>query len=396
MADDLAGSSNVGADAKADADHKVAAAQRGRQRGRLFAILGGVAVVAAVLFGLYWVLVASHYIATDDAYVNAEVAQVTPLVGGAVKAVHVIETQPVKAGDVLVELDPADATLAYQRAEAQYESAVRSLKGGGSTADALSAQVNARVADLTRANADIEAMQSNVAKAKLDYDRRQGLAGSGAVSGEELTAAKTAYDNARSSLSGAQAAVAQAVANRMAAEGQLAAQQAVVEGPVESNPQVAAARAQRDAAKLDLDRTVIRAPIDGIVSKKSVDLGQRVQVGAPLMSIVPATNVFVDANFKEVQLKKLKMGQPATLESDLYGGGVKYHGTVIGVGGGTGSAFALIPAQNASGNWITVVQRLPVRIRLVPQELEQHPLRLGLSMKAKIDVASPGQTQAGG
>jgi len=290
----------------------------------------------------------------------------------------------------------ADANLALRKAEADYEAMVRKLRGDTATAGALSAQVAARNADMSRAKAQVDAAGSDLAKAKLDYERREGLANSGAVSGEELTAAKSAFESAQSNLAGAQAAAAQALAARDAAQSQLAAQQALVEGSVDSNPQVAAARAARDAAKLDLDRTVIRAPLDGVVSKKEVEVGQRVQVGATLMSIVPVGQVFVDANFKEVQLRRVRQGQPVKLESDLYGGGVVYHGRVVGVGGGTGSAFALIPAQNATGNWIKVVQRLPVRIRLDADELAAHPLRLGLSMKATIDVSKSGQEATGG
>jgi membrane fusion protein (multidrug efflux system) len=362
----------------------------------MFAMLGAAGAVILVLFGLWWLLVASHYVTTDDAYVGAEVAQVTPLVGGAVKAVHVHETDQVKAGDVLVELDPADATFAYQKAEADYEATARQINGEAATADSLSAQVTARGADLARAQAQIDAGTADLAKAKLDYDRRAGLADSGAVSGDELSAAKSAYDNAKANLAAAQAAAAQAAAARKAAEGQFQAQQILVQGAVESNPQVAAARAARDAAKLDLERTVIRAPLDGVVSKKQVEVGQRVGVGVTLMSIVPVTQAFVDANFKESQLRRVRPGQPVTLKSDLYGGRVVYHGVVVGVSGGTGSAFSLIPAQNATGNWIKVVQRLPVRVRLDPNELAEHPLRLGLSMAATIDVAKSGEPSHGG
>jgi membrane fusion protein (multidrug efflux system) len=182
--------------------------------------------------------------------------------------------------------------------------------------------------------------------------------------------------------------VAQAHANLRAAQGQREANLVLISGtPLDQNPEVAAARARLDAAKLALERTVIRSPIDGVVSKKQVQVGQEVQAGTPLMTVVPVNAVYVDANFKEVQLKKVRIGQPVTLTSDLYGGGVKFHGRVVGLSGGTGSAFSLIPAQNASGNWIKVVQRLPVRIALDPKELAEHPLRVGLSMKAKIDVS---------
>ena len=366
----------------ADTHRKAAARQR------LFAMLGLGLVGAVVLYGLYYFLVASHFVSTDDAYVGADVAQVTPLVSGPVKSVHVIDTQAVKAGDVLVEIDPADAALAVARADADYQRAVRAVEGDFATQDALAAQVGARGADIGRAKANVESARSDVAKAKVDYDRRQALADSGAVSAEELTTAKAAYTNAQSALAGAEAALAQATATQKAAESQLAAQEVLTKGTVDANPQVAAARAALNTAKLDLERTTLRAPIDGIVTRRQVQVGQRVQVGSQLMTLVPTARVYVDANFKEAQLRKVQIGQCATLESDLYGGAVVYRGKVMGLSGGTGSAFALIPAQNATGNWIKVVQRLPVRIQLRPDELAQHPLRVGLSMKAKIDLST--------
>jgi membrane fusion protein (multidrug efflux system) len=391
MADDQAGPPSTAAADRIKSSPAPGAAEEARKkaaRKRLFAMLGLGLVAAVILYGLYYFLVASHFVSTDDAYVGADVAQVTPLVSGPVKAVHVEDTQAVKAGDVLVEIDPADASLAVARADAEYQRAVRTVNGDLATQDALAAQVGARGADIGRAKANVEAAKAEVAKAKVDYDRRQALANSGAVSGEELTAAKTAYTNAEAAEAGAEAALAQAAATQKAAESQLAASQVLTQGSVDANPQVAAARAALNTAKLDLERTTIRAPIDGVVTRRQVQVGQRVQVGSPLMTLVPTSQVYVDANFKEAQLRKVKVGQCATLESDLYGGGVVYHGKVVGLSGGTGSAFALIPAQNATGNWIKVVQRLPVRIQLEPSELAQHPLRVGLSMKAKIDLSA--------
>jgi membrane fusion protein (multidrug efflux system) len=390
MADDQAGPPPTAATAERTKPAPTAhAADDGRKkaaRKRLFGLLALGLLGAVILYGLYYFLVASHFVSTDDAYVGADVAQVTPLVSGPVKAVHVADTQAVKAGDVLVEIDPADATLAVARADAEYQRAVRTVRGELATEDALAAQVGARGADIGRAKANVEAAKADVAKAKVDYDRRQALASSGAVSGEELTAAKAAYTNAQSALAAAEAALVQASATQKAAESQLAAQQVQTQGTVDANPQVAAARAALNTAKLDLERTTIRAPIDGVVTRRQVQVGQRVQVGTPLMTLVPTSQVYVDANFKESQLRKVQVGQCATLASDIYGGGVKYRGKVVGLSGGTGSAFALIPAQNATGNWIKVVQRLPVRIQLRPEDLAQHPLRVGLSMKAKIDL----------
>jgi membrane fusion protein (multidrug efflux system) len=366
------------------------ARQRTQTRKRMFTLLGGVVVAAAVVFALWYLLVASHYVSTDDSYVGADVAQVTPLVAGAVSAVRVADTQAVKAGDVLVEIDPADANLALARAQADYDRAVRSIREDVATQGSLSAQVSGRAADIARAQAQVAAARSQLDRAKIDYDRRQALASSGAVSGEELTSSKNAFLSAQADVTAAQAAAAQADASRQAAEGQLAAQAVMTEGPIENNPQVQAARAALNTAQLDLRRTVIRAPIDGVIVRRQVQLGQRIQPGSQLMTIVPTTQVYVDANFKEGQLHKVRIGQPVVLESDLYGGGVKFHGRVVGLGGGTGSAFALIPAQNATGNWIKVVQRLPVRIALDAHDLTEHPLRVGLSMKATIDVAGSG------
>ena len=369
-------------------------AKRGGQRRRLFAILGVVLVLAAVGYFFYWLLIASHYVSTDNAYVGADVAQVTPLVSGAVTDVRVADTQPVKKGDVLVVIDQADTKVAAERADAQYNQAVRQVRESFATTDQLAAQVAARDADLERAKAQLVSSQSDVTKAKIDLDRRQALAASGAVSGEELTTAKNAYQTAEANLAATKAAGGQAVANKKAAEAQLAAQSALTTGTTaENNPEAQAAKAALDAAKLDQSRTVILAPVDGVIARRAVQVGQRVAAGSMLMTVVPLNELYVDANFKEVQLRKVRLGQPVTLKSDKYGGSVVFHGRVAGIGGGTGSAFAVIPAQNATGNWIKVVQRLPVRIRLDAQELRAHPLEVGLSMDAKINIASKGDDQ---
>ncbi len=361
--------------------------QAGDRRRRLFGIVGLVLLVGAVLFSLYWVLVASHHVGTENAYVNANTAQVTPLVSGAILSAPAGDTQFVKKGDVLVTLDPTDAKIALVQAQANLAQAERRVQGYFATNDAQAANTAARGADVTRARAAVESAQADFERARTDLTRRQNLAASGAVSGDELTSAQNRFDQARAALASAQAGVVQAQANVAAAAGQQRVASAVVAGTtVANNPEVAAARAKVDAAQLDLDRTVILAPVDGIVAKNTAEVGQRVQVGTPLMDIVPIQSAYVDANFKEVQLKHVRVGQPVTLTSDLYGDGVKFHGRVSGVAGGTGSAFAIIPAQNATGNWIKVVQRLPVRVALDPAELAKHPLRVGLSMKADIDT----------
>jgi len=394
MADDQS-SMKPGPDVAAEsAPPQTAPAPNGKQaeqRRRLFTILGGVILVAAIGYGLYWLLIASHYVSTDNAYVGADVAEVTPLVSGAVQDVRVADTQPVKAGDVLVVIDPADAKVAVERAAADYDRAVRQVRQSLATDQQLGAEIAAREADLARAKAQLASAESDVARAKIDLDRRQALAASGAVSGEELTSAKNAYQTAVANLAATKAAGAQAEANAKAAEAARAAQSALVQGATpETNPAAKTAKAALDQAELDLSRTVIRAPIAGVIVHRQVQIGQRVAAGSPLMTVAPLGEVYVDANFKEVQLRRVRIGQPVTLVSDKYGGGVVYHGRVAGVGGGTGSAFAVIPAQNATGNWIKVVQRLPVRIRLDGQELKAHPLQVGLSMTAKINVANPG------
>ena len=365
------------------------AAKSSNNRGRLFAILGLVVAIGAIGWGLYWVLVGSHFVSTDNAYVGADVAEITPQVAGAVTEVNVSDTQAVKAGDVLVRIDPADAKVAAERAQGGYGSAVRKLQQNFATSDALKADVAAREADFGRARAQVVAAESDVTRTKIDLERRQALEASGAVSGEELSTAKNAYQTAVANLAAARAAAAQAEANRKVAVSQYEAQDALTKGTTaDTNPDVQSARSQLDAANLDLSRTTLTSPIDGVVAKRDVQVGQRVAVGSQLMAVVPIDKVYVDANYKEVQLKKVRVGQPAELTSDLYGKSVKYHGRVVGFAGGTGAAFAVIPAQNATGNWIKVVQRLPVRIALDPRELRAHPLRVGLSMDAVINVSA--------
>ncbi len=364
-------------------------------RKRWFGLLGAVILVAAVGYGLYDVLVLSHFVSTDDAYVGADVAEITPQVNGQVQSVAVADTQAVKAGQVLVVIDPSDAKLALAQAQAEYGRAVRRVQQYMANDQASGAQIQARDADLLRAKALLASAQSDVDRTALDLKRREALSASGAVSGEELSTAKNAYQTALANLDATKAAGAQDVANKTVAEGQLASSMALTQGSsLNENPEVAAAKAAVDVAELNLSRTILRAPFDGVVAQRQVQLGQRVAIGTQLMTVVPVDQVYVNANFKEVQLRKVEVGQPAELTADRYGKGVVFHGRVAGLSGGTGSAFALIPAQNATGNWIKVVQRLPVRIRLDPRELRLHPLRVGLSMDVKVDVASPGAKPA--
>ncbi|HEX7656816.1 MAG TPA: HlyD family efflux transporter periplasmic adaptor subunit, partial [Sphingomonas sp.] len=334
------------------------------------------------------VLFAWKTVSTDNAYVNADVAQVTPLVSGPVAAVLVEDTAHVNAGDVLVRLDASDAQMALDRAQAELARAEREYRQTAATGQSLVASAAARTSDIAAAQAQLEVAGANLERSRVDYERRRKLSANGAVSGDELTAATNAYQAAQANMALARAQVRQAQSNSRAAARQAAANLALTAGTTEaSSPEVMAARAARDQAKLDLARTVIRAPISGVVTRRQVQVGQRIAAGTALMTIVPTDRLYVDANFKEGQLKRVRPGQPATLTSDLYGGDVVYHGRVAGLAGGTGAAFALIPAQNATGNWTKVVQRLPVRIELDPKELAAHPLRVGLSMDAEVDVS---------
>lgn len=365
-----------------------AAAVAGAADPRRKKVLLGLAGAFLLAGGGWYMFHDTGEVSTDNAYVGADSAQVTPLVSAAVTAVPVADTKFVHKGDVLLRLDDSDARLAVEKAEAAFLKARRQYTQSRATSGSLSAQVDARDADIGQARAALVAAQSSVTKAKADLDRREHLAGDGFVSREELTSYRNAFVSAQSNLRQAQAAVVQAQANRGAAQESFAANQALIQGTsIDSTPDVAAAKAALDQARLDLERTVIRAPIDGVVTNRQVQVGQRVAAGSPVMTIVPVGRVYVDANFKEGQLERVRAGQPVTLTSDLYGGDVKFHGRVVGFAGGTGSAFALIPAQNATGNWIKVVQRLPVRVALDPRELAAHPLRVGLSMDATIDVS---------
>jgi len=365
----------------------VAIADAARKKRRKKVLLALIAAKVAIGGGWYMFHDGGH-VSTDNAYVSADSAQVTPLVSAEVVEVPVVNTQLVHKGDVLLRLDDSDAKLAVLKAQAEYEKARRQFGQTAANSGSLSAQISAREADIGQARAQLASAEASFGKARIDLARRTELAGSGAVSGEELSNARNAYSTAQANLALARAAVAQASATSNAARESLAANQALIAGStIDTSPEVAAAKAKLDQALLDLQRTVILAPVDGVVTNRQVQVGQRVAAGSPVMTIVPVGSVYVEANFKEGQLKRVVPGQKVELVSDLYGDDVVYHGRVAGFSGGTGSAFALIPAQNATGNWIKVVQRLPVRVQLDPKELAAHPLRVGLSMEATIDVS---------
>jgi membrane fusion protein (multidrug efflux system) len=361
---------------------------RDATRKRLLLIFAGAVVVAALLCWTWTAVFAGDTQSTENAYTNVELAQVTPLVPGPVKRVAVTNTQPVRAGDVLVEIDDTDLRLAVTQAEAGLGRARRQVEQVLANDANLAGQVEVRSADVASARADLVRAQADLDKAALDEGRRAALAGPGAISAQEYSDARTLTRQARAGLAQAQARVAAAQAAERAAVGARRANEVLYENAtVETHPDVLAAKARLDQARIDLARSVIRAPIDGVVDQRKVAIGQRVQPGAPVMVVVPVDRLYVEANFKEGQLRRVARGQPVTLTSDLYGAKVVYHGRVEGFAGGSGSAFAAIPAQNATGNWIKVVQRLPVRIQLDPKELREHPLRVGLSMHAKIDLS---------
>jgi membrane fusion protein (multidrug efflux system) len=342
-------------------------------RRKALAAVGGVLAVGAIAWGAWYALVASRVEHTDNAYVQGHVVQITPQIPGTVIAIHADDTDTVKAGQPLVKLDPADAQLALEQAEAQLAQTVREVRTLYANNATLGAQVALRDAEVARAQAELARVQD-------DVKRRQPLVATGAVGQEEFAHSKAQVATAQGALAAAQSAAA-------AARQALASNQVMTAGTaVEQHPGVQRAAGGVREAWLALKRAELRAPVDGVVARRSVQVGQRVAAGAPLMTVVALDKLWVDANFKEGQLKKLRIGQPAALVADVYGEKVTYHGTVAGLGAGTGAAFALLPAQNATGNWIKVVQRVPVRITLDPKDLAAHPLRVGLSMEVSVDV----------
>jgi len=346
-----------------DVSVKNASAPRARvlpdRRRRWLLALGAAIALLGLIWLAWWLRYSRFYESTDDAYVAGDRVNVMSQVSGTVVSIGADETDLVEGGQELVRLDATDARIALQDAEQQLARTVRQTHTVFANRDQLRAVVAERRADLGRTQSD--------------FDRRRNLAASGAVSGEELGHAQDALQAARDAL--------------LASEKNLAAGSALVgHTGVADNPDVRAAATQVERAWLALVRTSVRAPVTGYLARRSVQLGERISPGAPLMAIVPIGRLWLEANFREVQLRHMRIGQPATVVSDLYGGRVTYHGHVAGLGLGTGSAFALLPAQNATGNWIKVVQRVPVRIELEPRELSAHPLRIGLSTVVTVEV----------
>lgn len=327
---------------------------------RLFLIILAVLIVLGAIGVWVWhEMYGRWYESTDDAYVNGNVVSITPLTGGTVTSIGADDGDLVHAGQTLIILDPADARIALQSAQANLARSVRQVRGLYTNVDAQRAQVASRKADVQRA-------QDN-------FNRRKSLAAGGAISQEELSHARDDLTTAQSALINAQQ--------------QLATTQALVDDTqIASHPDVQAAASQVRDAYLAQARTTIVAPVTGYVARRTVQLGQRLQAGASTMAVIPLDEVWVDANFKETQLHNMRIGQPVTLTADLYGGDIEYTGTVQSLGAGTGSAFSLLPAQNATGNWIKIVQRVPVRIKLDPEQLKRHPLRIGLSTVADVDL----------
>jgi len=318
-----------------------------------------IVVVAAIGFGIWYYTIGRWYEGTDDAYVNGNVVQITPQVAGTVIRINADDGNLVHKGDVLVEIDGSDARIALQQTEAQLARSVRQVRGLYSNVESGQAVVAAQRVSLDRA--------------RQDYARRQGLVATGAISAEELAHARDTLAAAESQLASTQQ--------------QLSTTRALVdETVIAKHPDVLAAAAALRVAYLNDARSKIYAPVDGYVAKRTVQVGQRLQPGAPLMAVIPLNQVWVDANFKETQLAHMRIGQQVTLKSDLYGSKVEFKGKVQSLGVGTGSAFSLLPAQNATGNWIKIVQRVPVRIELDAKELDKNPLRIGLSMAVDVNL----------
>jgi membrane fusion protein (multidrug efflux system) len=322
-------------------------------------VLAGIAVICGVGYAAYWYVYARHFESTDDCYVNGDVVQITTEIPGTVIALHADDTQSVARNQPLLELDPADAEVASSNAEANLARSVRTVRALFAKADQLRAEIRDREVALRQA--------------EQDYQRRTALVGDGAISNEEFLHAQDRITEVRASLT--------------AAHEELNETTAQIDGTtVPTHPQVLAAVAAVRDASLALRRTRVTAPVSGVIAQRSVQVGQRVAAGTPLMGVISLDAVWVDANFKEVQLRDMRVGQPVTLRADMYGGKAVYHGKLVGLSAGSGTAFALLPAQNASGNWIKIVQRLPVRIELDPGELRAHPLRIGLSVTADVDI----------
>jgi len=347
--------------ATAEAQSPQPSANKKKKRKRVLIVLALIFVLIGIAWGVYWFLVLRHFQETDDAYVAGNQVQVMAQVSGSVNKVWFEDTDFVKKGDVLVSLDKTDAEQAFEKAQTALATSVR--------------QTHQLMINGKQYQATITLRQTALAQAESDLKRREPLGASNLIGREELQHARDAVASAKAELD---VAVQQYNAN----------QAMILNTSLENQPAVKQSAAELRDAWLALQRTDIRSPMDGFVSRRSVQVGSQISTSTPLLAVVPATNLWIDANFKETQLAGVRIGQPATVVADIYGDDVVYHGKVVGLDMGTGSAFSLLPAQNATGNWIKVVQRLPVRIELNPQDIAQHPLRIGLSTLVKIDTTS--------
>jgi len=347
-------------------DASPAGAHRPNNRRRWLIILGAVVLVGAIVYALYWFLYASHFESTDDAYVNGDIVAVTARDSGSVIGLYADNTQEVRRGQLLIDLDPIKAQVALDAAKADLARTVRSTRTDFSKVNTARAQLQSARVTLSTAQSDF---------------RRRASAGD-SVSREEVSHARDAVTAAEAAESAAESNLAQALATVQGTE-------------IHTNPDVLASITRLRQAAITLAHMYIHAPIDGVIAQRNVQIGQQIAAGTPLMAVVPLSDVWVDANFKEGQLVDMRVGQPVTVTADIYGGGVTYHGRVQGLGAGTGSAFALLPPQNATGNWIKIVQRVPVRIELDAKDLHDHPLRVGLSVNVSVDISDTSGSLTG-
>ena len=380
--------SAVPASADAAAKAKQKKKPTGNKRSFLFKLLFLVVVVIAIIAGVMYYLNGRWYESTDDAYVQGNIIQITPQVGGTVVGIFADDGDFVHAGDTLIRLDQTEAEVALNEAKAALAKTVREVRSLYSQASGAKATSGAQLAMVQAQESAVKGTKTALDKAQADYNRRQKLVKSGAISEEESAHARDVFLQAQSQY---QSALSQLEATRSqltASEQNAEVSNALVAGTlINQHPDILVAEAKLKAAYLTFVRSTITAPADGYVAKRAAQVGQRVAAGSAMMAVVPLKNVWIYANFKETQMKDMRIGQPVTITSDLYGDDVTYDGVISSLGIGTGSAFALLPAQNATGNWIKIVQRIPVRVEFAkPEQLEKHPLRIGMSMFVEADL----------
>ncbi|MCC8376081.1 MULTISPECIES: multidrug efflux MFS transporter periplasmic adaptor subunit EmrA [Photorhabdus] len=333
-----------------------------RQRSRALVLLTLIFTLLGVAYFFYWFLISRHHQETDNAYVTGNQVQIMSQVAGTVITVNFDNTDFVKSGSILVQLDPRDAELALEKAKTTLANSVR--------------QTHQQIVNSKQYQANIALRRSELTKVQNDLSRREILSAQKVIGKEELQHAQEAVASARAALD-------------IAIEQYNANQAIVLDTPLEKQPAIEQAATEVRNAWLALQRTKIVSPIDGYVSRRSVQVGAQINKNTPLMAIISANDMWIEANFKETQISGMRIGQPVEITSDFYGGNRVFSGKITGLDMGTGSAFSLLPAQNASGNWIKVVQRLPVRIELNPGQLEKYPLRIGLSTKVRVDTTNP-------